>query len=149
MTGKVLGRQPSGRSYALVFDSGDDVLECLQSFLISEKVGSAKFYGIGGCARATLGYYDMDQKRYLPIDVNEQVEVLSFIGNVAAYRQELRIHAHCAVGHRDGRTTGGHFLSGIVRPTLEVMLEEITAGLRRTDRPEIGIPLLDVTESDV
>jgi hypothetical protein len=29
-----------------------------------------------------------------------------------------------------------------VSPTLEVMVDEIAAGLQRTDRPEIGIPLL-------
>ncbi len=60
----------------------------------------------------------------------------------ATYQEKPRVHAHCVVGHRDGRATGGHFLSGTVRPTLELMVEEIAAGLRRTDRPEIGIPLL-------
>jgi predicted DNA-binding protein with PD1-like motif len=144
MTSKRIGEDASGRSYSVVFDLGDDVLERLQDFLRAEHVEAARLCGIGGFHRAILGYYDMEEKRYLPIDVNEQVEVLSFIGNVAAYRGEPRIHVHCVVGHRDGRTTGGHFLSGVVRPTLELTIDEVAVGLRRTDRPEIGIPLLSL-----
>jgi predicted DNA-binding protein with PD1-like motif len=137
------GTQRSGRSYVVVLDLGDDVLERLGTFLRDERIAAGKFYGIGGFRRVTLAYYDMEAKRYLPIEVDEQVEVVSLIGNVATYEGRPRIHAHCVVGHRDGRTTGGHLLSAVVRPTLELMVEEIAADLRRTDRPEIGIPLLD------
>jgi predicted DNA-binding protein with PD1-like motif len=137
------GTQSSGRSYVVVLDLEDDVLERLGAFLREERIAAAKFYGVGGFRRVTLAYYDMEAKRYLPIEVDEQVEVVSLIGNVAMYEGRPRIHAHCAVGHRDGRTTGGHLLSAVVRPTLELMVEEIAADLRRTDRPEIGIPLLD------
>jgi uncharacterized protein len=139
---RLLAEQRAGRSYAAVFDIGDDVLEQMHGFLIDEGIAAARFYGIGGFARATLGYYDMQAKRYLPFDVAEQVEVLSFIGNAATYNEKPRLHVHCVVGHRDGHTTGGHLLAGVVSPTLEVMVDEIAAGLQRTDRPEIGIPLL-------
>lgn len=139
---KLLGEQTSGRIYALVFDTEDEVSDGLHRFLTAERIEAAKLCGIGGFRRATLGYYDMDEKRYLPIVVDEQVEVLSFIANVATYQGKPRVHAHCIVGHREGRTTGGHFLSGTVRPTLELMVEEIVTGLRRMDRPEVGIPLL-------
>lgn len=144
MKSKLVAQSSFGRSYAVVFDMGDDVLEELQRLLVTERLAAAKLCGIGGFRRTTLGYYDMEQKRYLPIEVDEQVEVLSFIGNVASYQEQPRLHAHCVVGHRDGRTTGGHLLAGIVRPTLELMVEEIAAGLQRTDRPEIGIPLLSL-----
>lgn len=143
MKAKLLARQPLGRSYALVFDAGDDLLGRLQQFLEAECFAGARFYGVGGFSRATLGYFDMTLKRYLPIDVDEQVELLSIAGNVATYDGKPRIHAHCVVGHRDGHTTGGHLLSGTVQPTLELMLDEISAGLQRHDRPDLGIPLLD------
>jgi predicted DNA-binding protein with PD1-like motif len=142
MQSKLIAQSPFGRNYALVFDLGDDALAQLQDFLAAERVKAARFYGLGGFSRTTLAYYDMEAKRYLPIEIDEQVEVLSFIGNVAMYQEKPRIHAHCVVGHRDGHTTGGHLLAGTVRPTLELMLDEIEVGLQRTDRPEIGIPLL-------
>ncbi|HEY1868914.1 MAG TPA: PPC domain-containing DNA-binding protein [Candidatus Cybelea sp.] len=143
MKSTIAGLQRAGRSYVVALDVEDDVLERLAEFLRAERIAAAKFYGIGGFRRVTLAYYDMEAKRYLPIEVDEQVEVVSLIGNVATYRGEPRVHAHCAVGHRDGRTTSGHLVSGIVTPTLELLVEELAADLRRVDRPEIGIPLLD------
>jgi uncharacterized protein len=140
---KLIEQRPSGRGYALVFDVDDDVLEQLQRFVEAEGFKGSRFYGVGGFRRATLAYYDMMQKRYLPIEVDEQVEVLSFIGNSALYNGRPRLHVHSVLGHRDGHTTGGHVLHGIVRPTLELMVNEIADGLRRSDRPDIGIPLLD------
>jgi predicted DNA-binding protein with PD1-like motif len=134
---------PGGRSYVAVLDLDDDVLQSLTAFVTAQRIKAAKFYGIGGFRRATLAFYDMEEKRYLPIEVEEQVEVVSIIGNVATYRGAPRIHAHCVVGHRDGHTSGGHLLSAIVRPTLELAFDEIATELLRTDRPEIGIPLLD------
>jgi predicted DNA-binding protein with PD1-like motif len=86
----------------------------------------------------------METKRYEPIAVDEQVEVVSFLGNVTSYQGKPRLHVHCVVGHRDGHTTAGHLLSATVRPTLEVFIDEIASSLRRTDRPEIGIPLIDL-----
>jgi hypothetical protein len=43
----------------------------------------------------------------------------------------------------DGTTRGGHRLAGTVRPTLEVVLPEVPAMLRRRKRPELGIALID------
>jgi hypothetical protein len=87
----------------------------------------------------------MDQKRYLPIEIDEQVELLSFIGNVTSYTDEPRLHAHCVVGHRDGHTTGGHLLAATVRPTFELMVYELPLRIARVDRPEVGIPLIDLS----
>lgn len=136
-----------GRGFALVFDMGDDVLEQLQKFCESEHVYTARMYGIGGFRKVQLGYYDMEAKRYEPIDVDEQVEVVSLIGNVTLYEKKPRLHAHCVVSHRDGHCTAGHLLGGTVRPTLEVFLEEIPIRLHRVDRPEIGIPLIDISHA--
>jgi predicted DNA-binding protein with PD1-like motif len=66
------------------------------------------------------------------------------LGNVTSYQDKPKVHVHCVVGHRNGRTAGGHLIAATVRPTLELIVEEISPALRRTDRPEIGIPLIDV-----
>lgn len=142
MRDRMLTTTSSGRGYALVFDIGDDVLVEFERFCERENVYAAFFYGIGGYRRATLGYYDMEKKQYEPIEVGEQVEVVSMIGNVTNFQGKPRIHAHCIVGHRDGRTTGGHLLHGVVSPTLEITLQDGVVPLQRSNRPEIGIPLI-------
>lgn len=132
------------RRFAVAGEIGDDVLAALQQFCERERIESATICGIGGFARATLAYYDMEAKRYEPIAVDEQVEVVSFLGNVTLYERKPKIHVHCIVGHRDGHTTAGHLLAAVVRPTLELTLDELPSVLKRTDRPEIGIPLIDL-----
>jgi uncharacterized protein len=144
MRDRMLSTTASGRSYALVFDLNDDVLTQLQRFCERENVYAAFFYGIGGYRRATLGYYDMQKKEYEPIEVDEQVELASLIGNVTNFEGKPRIHAHCVVGHRDGHTTAGHLLHGVVSPTLEIMVQDSNVPLQRTQRSEIGIPLIDL-----
>ena len=61
-------------------------------------------------------------KNYLRNQVNEHVEVLSLIGDVALDGTEPKIHAHVVIGKCNGSATGGHLLEAHVRPTLEVVL---------------------------
>lgn len=131
------------RSFALVFASGDDVVAPLTTWLEGAGVRAASFTALGAFARATVGYFDLEARDYVSIPVDEQVEVLSLVGNVSeGPKNEVRIHAHVVLGCRDGSTRGGHLLDAEVRPTLEVMLTEHSWRLRRRIDPSTGLPLL-------
>ncbi len=91
----------------------------------------------------TLGYFDWNVKDYKRNPLREQVEVLSLIGDVAW--DELtgpKVHAHVVVGRSDGTTRGGHLLEAHVRPTLEVILVESPAHLRKKYDPESKLALI-------
>jgi len=76
--------------------------------------------------------------------VAEQCEGLSLLGDIATGDDgKPSLHLHAVLGLRDGTTRGGHFLKGLVRPTLEVTIVETPAHLRRRKRPELGIALID------
>jgi predicted DNA-binding protein with PD1-like motif len=139
---RVLRAQPGERRFAVVFDLDDRVLTLLEQLCEAERIAAASLSGIGGFRKATLAFYDMQSKRYEPLEVDEQVEVVSLTGNITQYSGKAKIHAHCIVGDRNGRTTGGHLLAGVVRPTLELFVDEIGVPLVREDRPDIGIPLI-------
>lgn len=51
------------------------------------------------------------------------------------------------LGIRDGTTRGGHLLSAIARPPLEVMVTESPARLRRRYREDLGLALIDLEAS--
>ncbi|UFW46356.1 MULTISPECIES: PCC domain-containing protein [Bradyrhizobium] len=77
--------------------------------------------------------------------VNEQCEVLSLIGDVAQSDSgKASLHLHAVLGLRVGSVRGGHFLSGSVRPTLEVTINETVKHMRRKKRPDLGIALLNL-----
>ena len=135
------------RTYALVFDKGDEVVAELDAFAREHALTAARFTAIGAFSDVKLGYFDRDQKDYLEIPVAEQVEVLSLLGDIAEKDGEPKVHAHVVIGGRDGAARGGHLLEGHVWPTLEVILEESPEHLRRKVDRETGLPLIALQES--
>lgn len=143
MKAKQIHENRGQKTFALVFDTGDEVMDGLTAFAKENGIDAASFTAIGAFGAATLGYFDMDTKEYEKIPVHEQVEVLSLVGDVAPTEDgEPKVHAHAVVGRRDGTTRGGHLLGAHVRPTLEVILEESPEHLQRETDPETGLPLL-------
>lgn len=74
--------------------------------------------------------------------LDEQVEVLSLIGDIALQDGKPVVHAYLIVGKKDGTAHGGHLMEALVRPTLEVVLTESSQALRKTLDPSIGIALI-------
>ncbi len=93
---------------------------------------------------ATLGFFDVESKEYKEIPVEEQVEVLSLVGDVALHEGEPKLHVHAVVGKSDGTTRGDHLFGAHVQPTLEVVLVESPEHLWRETNEETSIPLLTV-----
>jgi hypothetical protein len=93
-----------------------------------------------------IGWFDRDTKDYRPVRVDQQCEVLSLVGDVALATDGPQRHVHAVLGLPDGSTRGGHLLEGRVWPTLEVIIRETHAELRKTYRPEIGLALIDLDQ---
>lgn len=132
-------------TYALIFDEGDEVMALLQTFAREHSLKAASFKAIGAFSSCELGYFDLEKKDYKHISINEQVEVLSLIGDVALYGDEPKVHAHVVLGRSDGIAVGGHLLKASVRPTLELILEEQPGYLQRRMDEKTGLPLIDIT----
>jgi predicted DNA-binding protein with PD1-like motif len=132
------------KTFALVFDKGDEVVAELTAFAKTERVGAAHFTAIGAFSEVTLGYFQRDRKEYKRMVVAEQVEVLSLLGDIALDPTGVaKAHAHVVVGLSDGQTRGGHLLGARVWPTLEVILVESPAFLRKRHDPDSGLALID------
>jgi predicted DNA-binding protein with PD1-like motif len=133
------------KTYALIFDKGDEVIAGLTNFARQKNLRGAHFTAIGAFEKATLGYFDRQRKEYLKIPITEQVEVLSLLGDIARKNDEPKVHAHVVVGKSDGSAHGGHILEARVWPTLEVILIESPRHLQRTHDDETGLALIDLT----
>lgn len=126
---------------------GDDAVSELTRLVRDQGIAAAQVTGVGAFERATVGWFDRAAKQYRPIEVDEQCEVLSLVGDVAVGVDGPELHLHAVLGLSDGSTRGGHLLAGKVFPTLEVILRESPAALRKTARPDLGIALIDLTEA--
>lgn len=135
----------SPRTWVLVFEAGDEVMAGLERFAREEGLDASRISAIGAFERATLGYFDRARKDYERIAVDEQVEVLSLLGDITregGTGDKPVVHLHTVLGRRDGSTVGGHLLDAVVWPTLEVMLEEAPAHLKRRHDPGSGLALI-------
>ncbi|OGB23625.1 MAG: hypothetical protein A3I66_24230 [Burkholderiales bacterium RIFCSPLOWO2_02_FULL_57_36] len=132
------------RTYALILETGDEPMSVLQKFCNDYNLTASRFNAIGAFSKVTLGYFDWEKKDYEKILIDEQVEVLTMAGDVTLFESKPKIHAHVVVGKRDGSAHGGHLLEARIRPTLEIILIESPAGLKRRMDPESGLPLIDV-----
>lgn len=133
------------KTFAIVFDKGDEVAGSLLAFAKENKLSASHFTAIGAFERVTLGYFERERKDYKRIHINEQVEVLSLVGDIALDEDEPKVHAHVVIGKADGTAHGGHLLEARVWPTLEVILVESPQHLQRKVDKETGLALISLT----
>jgi predicted DNA-binding protein with PD1-like motif len=133
------------RTFAVVFDIGDDPVKGLEQFARDRKISGAQFTAIGALNRAVIGYFDWDRKDYKKIVLDEQVEVLTLAGNIGRKNGSAALHAHIVLGRKDGTAHGGHLLEASVRPTLEVIVIETPRHLSRRFDDTSGLTLIDLS----
>ena len=95
------------QTWAVIFETGDEVAEGLKRFAREHHLGASQFTAIGAFSDVTLGYFSVAKREYKRIPIREQVEVLSLVGDVALSEGEPKVHAHVVLGKADATAHGG------------------------------------------
>lgn len=143
MKSKIINKEAQ-TTFALIFETGDEVIQKLTQFARENNLSASSFTAIGAFSHAVLGFFDFSIKDYRKIKIDTQVEVLSLSGDIAFSEGQPKVHAHVVVGKPDGQAFGGHVLEAYVHPTLEVILVESPAYLQREVDKETGLALIRV-----
>jgi uncharacterized protein len=143
MKSKAIAGNPE-RTFVLILDQGEEAFKAITEFANKNDISGASVAALGAFKEAKVGWFDIEAKRYKPIPVNQQCEVLSLLGDIAQGDDgKASLHLHAVLGLSDGSVRGGHLLEGTVRPTLEVTIVETAAHLRRKKHPELGLALIE------
>jgi predicted DNA-binding protein with PD1-like motif len=134
------------RTFVLVLATGDEPVETLTAFAAEQGLGGSHFTAIGAFSQAIIAYFDWPSRQYRQIRVDEQVEVVSLIGDITLEKGKPKVHAHVVLGKADGTAHGGHLMQAIVRPTLEVVTTELPQHLVRRFDPDSGLALIDLSK---
>lgn len=138
---KTVEQQP--KTYVIVLSTGEELASELKQFATNHKLGGSSFKAIGAFSSVKLGWFDWDAKQYRSsVTLNEQVELVSLIGDVALADGRPQVHSHVVVAKRDGTAHGGHLMEAYVRPTCEVVLTENPEKFRKRFDPESGLALI-------
>jgi uncharacterized protein len=142
---RVIAEGPGGeRTFAVIFAKGDEILSGLTEFAERERLTAGSFTAIGALQRARFGWFDADRKAFRDIPIDEQVELISLIGNVGLVNGAPAIHAHGAVALPDGHVRGGHLLQAVAWPTLELFFTTFPTTLIKEHDDETNLYLFDL-----
>ncbi|MEM3072606.1 MAG: DNA-binding protein [Candidatus Bathyarchaeia archaeon] len=106
-------------------DYGSDMLESIKSLAKEKGVKSGVFFAIGAVSRARFSYYDQSERRYVEVEVDEPLEVLSCMGNIAYLGDEMIVHGHVTFGRKNGEALGGHLVNGVQVFSGEVLMMKV------------------------
>ena len=143
MKASVLDQRNGERTFIVVFETGDEAVAGLVSFVKARRLRASHFTAIGAFSRAVVAFFDLASKQYRHVPIDEQVEVLSLAGDITVDGDEPKVHAHVVLGKADATAHGGHLIEAHVRPTLELVLTELPTQLRRRFDPASGLALID------
>jgi predicted DNA-binding protein with PD1-like motif len=109
---------------------GEDLLEAVTQAATKSEIDAGFFFVIGTLKSAKLGFYQ--DGKYLPIEMQQDLEIVSCLGNISIKEGKAFPHAHLTVSDEKGRAFGGHAMSGcIIGATAELVLVE-AEGLKMT-----------------
>ncbi len=130
------------RTYLLVMDQGDEACSEIVGFAKDNAITAASLTAIGACTSATLSYFDSGKGDYVSKSFDEQMEIASLIGDIADDDGSPALHAHIVLGRHDYSALAGHLDEIHVFPTMEVVLTEAPAHLRKKVDKKTGLTLI-------
>ena len=142
MKATLLNEHGGLRTFAVVLATDDEVMAAITAFATERELRATQFTAIGAFSRLVVAYFDWSTKQYQNIPIDEQVEVLSLMGDVTLENGRCKVHAHVAISKADATAHGGHLIEGHVRPTLEIVMTETPRYLRRRFNAESGLALI-------
>jgi predicted DNA-binding protein with PD1-like motif len=142
---RLISEHPNGeKTYALIFAKGDGIMSGLKEFAVREKLLGGHFSAIGALESALFGWFDSARKAFRNIPVNEQVEMISLIGDLGLINGTPAVHAHGAVAFPDGHVHGGHILDAVAWPTMELFFTAYPTPLVKELDAETDLFLFDL-----
>lgn len=126
-------------------EPNEDLIDAITKLVKTYNIKAGLLNCIGAFKKFTIGYFDLDKKEYKLETFDENVELVSCLGNIAYKNGKPIIHAHVSVGRPDFSIIGGHLSQpSIISVTGEIYILEIDQKLNRSLDPQFNLFLLNI-----
>ena len=123
----------------------EDLIDGITELVIKHDINAGLVNVIGALKKCTLGFFNVETSEYNFKTLEEDLELISCMGNIAHINTGPIIHLHVSVGREDYSIIGGHLSQpSIISVTGEVYIYEIDEKLKRAVDPQFGLSLLDL-----
>lgn len=136
--------ETTGRVIVIRLEPGEDILKSIEKIVAENKLLSGHLSLIGAVSKVHLGYFDLHKKVYKDFTIDEDLEIVSCVGNISRLKEDYVVHAHVVASDVDGKCYAGHLMEGcVVSVTIEIVITEFSIMSRAKDETT-GLNLLDL-----
>ena len=126
------------------FDKGDEITESIKKIIAAENIKLAQLSAIGATDDFHIGIFNMETKQYKKMHITGMHEICSLNGTINTMNKEPYMHLHITAASGDGEVVGGHFFSGIICLTCEMIITVINGEVDRVHNDELNINTFDM-----
>lgn len=127
--------------YVIRIDKEEEVLDNITKLCKKEKIKAGSVVGLGAAKYIKIGLYDVVEKQYHSIEMEEPMEITSLVGNISQKDGEVYLHFHINVSNKDMKVYGGHLNSCVIGATCELVLTVLDGSIDREFNEELGLNL--------
>ena len=99
--------------------------------------------GIGAIFDPEIGYWDIQNKKYVKKTMKGEFEITSLVGNITYKEGELFVHSHITFTDTDFRAYGGHLFDAEISAAGEFIIFKGKNKIERSYSNEVGLYLWD------
>ncbi len=133
-------------TYVIRLERGDEIIDSLKTLVKKEKIRGGFFYGLGAVKNVSLGYFDVEKKKYKEKSFMQDFELTSMVGDVAFSGDKIIVHAHVTLAGEDFKVVAGHLNTAMVTATTEIVFNPVEGKLSKKTDPITGLNLMDLKE---
>ena len=134
-------------TYVVRMDKGEEIAAQLTKLAEEEHIALAEVSALGAVGDITVGVFYPEEKEYHANTFQGKYEIVSLTGTITEQDGKPYLHLHLSAGDQDGRVVGGHLNRAVISATCEVVVRVLPGRVGRKFSPEIGLNLLDFSET--
>ena len=132
----------AGNRYIVRLNRGDEIISSITELCKKEAIKAGSISGIGATQLVEAGFYSFKKKRYCGYCFNQNMEILSLLGNISTKDGDPYLHLHIVVSNDEGEALGGHLTKAIISVTGEIFIDTIDIEINREPDATTGINLI-------
>ncbi len=128
--------------HLVALERGEPVVPSVIDYCLSEGIRAASVSAIGAVEGVEIGAFDPARKVYDRVQPEGVFELIALTGNIAEDDAGLTVfHAHVTLGDAQGRSVSGHLFQATCAVTVELVILELDADLKRELDEATGLKL--------
>lgn len=135
--------------YVLKVSVGEEVMSELRAFCEEQGIEAASFFAIGAAKEIQIAWYNIHKKEYVKRDVQQELEIVSLLGNVATMDDlpageagETLVHAHGSFSDENMQMMAGHVNKLVVGAACEIVLQKLEGKIEKAYDEETGLHMM-------